>query len=54
MMGEAVPLPDTWGQLPTREEQLELADLHDQACTSSMAPNKPALWVLKIKEDKEE
>lgn len=54
MMGEAAPLPDTWGMLLTRDEQAELADLHDRACTSSMAPNKPALWTLKIKEDEDE
>jgi hypothetical protein len=54
MMGEAVPLPDTWGMLLTRDEQAELATLHEEAVVSSTAPHKPALWVLKVKEDKDE
>lgn len=50
LMGEAVPLPDTWGMLLTRVEQAELSELHSQACVSSTAARKPALWTLKLKE----
>lgn len=50
MMGEAVPLPDTWGMLLTRDEQTELANLHAAAIQSSASNRKPALWTLKIKE----
>ena len=50
-MGEAVPLPDTWGMLLTQDEQAELADLHSAACLSSTAARKPVLWHLKLKEE---
>jgi hypothetical protein len=36
--------------LLTEEEQAELGDLHAQAVASSLAPNKPVLWHLKLKE----
>lgn len=52
-MGEAAPLPATWGMLLTQEEQEELAALHDAAVVSSLAPNKPILWTLKLKEKKQ-
>lgn len=52
-MGEAAPLPATWGMLLTEEEQAELADLHERAVASSLAPNKPTLWTLKLKEKKQ-
>ena len=52
-MGETAPLPATWGMLLTEEEQAELADLHAQAVASSLAPNKPVLWHLKLKEKKQ-
>ena len=51
-VGEAAPLPATWGMLLTNEEQEELAGLHERAVASSMAPNKPILWTLKLKEKK--
>lgn len=47
-MGEAAPLPDTWGMLLTKQEQAELSDLHDAACLSSTAARKPVLWTLKL------
>lgn len=50
MMGEAAPLPDTWGMLLTRDEQTELASLHAQAILSSTSNRKPVLWTLKVKE----
>lgn len=43
-LGEAAPLPDTWGMLLTREEQAELADLHEQAVMSTTANRRPGLW----------
>lgn len=49
MFGEAVPLPDTWGMLLTREEQVELANLHSEAVLVSNAANKPALWNIQVK-----
>jgi|GEM_PF-4609110 len=49
-LGEAVPLPDTWGMLLTRDEQAELANLHAAAVLSSTSNRKPALWTLKLKE----
>ena len=45
-LGEAAPLPDTWGMLLTRDEQTELANLHAQAMLSSTANRKPVLWTL--------
>lgn len=51
-MGETAPLPDTWGMLLTRDEQVELADLHEQAVTSTTDKRKPVLWALKLKEKK--
>lgn len=50
MMGEAAPLPDTWGMLLTRDEQTELASLHAQAILSSTSNRKPVLWTLKVEE----
>lgn len=50
MMGEAAPLPDTWGMLLTRDEQTELANLHAQAILSSTSNRKPVLWTLELKE----
>lgn len=52
-MGEDGPLPATWAMLLTKEEQEELAELHERAVTSSLAPNKPVLWHLKLKEKKQ-
>lgn len=48
-LGEAEPLPDTWGMLLTKEEQLELADLHDQAVTSIPSRRAPSLWSTEVK-----
>ena len=53
-MGEAAPLPDTWGMLLTREEQVELADLHEQAVMSTTDKRKPVLWTLKVREKETE
>lgn len=48
-LGDTAPLPDTWGMLLTKEEQLELADLHDQAVTSSPSRRVPSLWSTEVK-----
>ena len=50
MMGEAAPLPDTWGMLLTRDEQTDLANLHAQAMLASTSNRKPVLWTLELKE----
>lgn len=47
-LGEAAPLPDTWGMLLTKEEQLELADLHEQAVVSIPSRRAPSLWSTEI------
>lgn len=47
-LGEAAPLPDTWGMLLTKEEQLELADLHEQAVISIPSRRAPSLWSTEI------
>jgi len=52
LMGETAPLPDTWGMLLTRDEQVELSNLHAAAVQSSPANRKPVLWTLTLK-DKE-
>ncbi len=51
--GEAAPLPDAWGMLLTREEQVELSNLHDEAVLSSTSKRKPSLWTIEVK-DKDE
>jgi len=51
-LGETAPLPDTWGMLLTRDEQVELSNLHAAAVQSSPANRKPVLWTLTLK-DKE-
>lgn len=48
-LGDTAPLPDTWGMLLTKEEQLELADLHDQAVTSIPSRRAPSLWSTEVK-----
>lgn len=48
-LGEAEPLPDTWGMLLTKEEQLELADLHEQAVMSIPSRRAPSLWSTEVK-----
>jgi hypothetical protein len=54
-MGETAPLPDTWGMLLTRDEQVELSNLHAAAVQSSPANRKPVLWTLTLKDkDNEE
>jgi hypothetical protein len=49
-LGETAPLPDTWGMLLTRDEQVELSNLHAAAVQSSPANRKPVLWTLTLKE----
>jgi len=54
-LGETAPLPDTWGMLLTRDEQVELSNLHAAAVQSSPANRKPVLWTLTLKDkDNEE
>jgi len=50
--GDAAPLPATWGELLTQEEQMELADLHERAVISIPSKRLPVLWHLKLKEKK--
>lgn len=50
--GDAAPLPATWGELLTKEEQMELADLHERAVISIPSKRLPVLWHLKLKEKK--
>ena len=43
---DAAPLPDTWGMLLTRDEQLMLTNLHTSACMFKHI-NVPSLWTAK-------
>ena len=54
MFGEDAPLPDTWGMLLTREEQVELANLHADAVLSCNASKQPALWNVQLPKKKHE
>ncbi len=54
LFGEDAPLPDTWGMLLTKEEQLELANLHAEAILSSPSANRtPSLWKAENRKPKE-
>jgi hypothetical protein len=54
LFGEDAPLPDTWGMLLTKEEQLELANLHAEAVLSSPSANRtPSLWKAENTKPKE-
>lgn len=44
LFGEAAPLPGAWGMLLTRDEQLELANLHSEAVISCPSNRIPSLW----------
>lgn len=48
-LGETAPLPDAWGMLLTKEEQLELADLHERAVMSIPSRRVPSLWSTETK-----
>jgi hypothetical protein len=54
LFGEAAPLPDAWGMLLTKEEQLELANLHAEAILSSpSATRTPSLWKAENRKPKD-